>query len=69
MGVVASETRERLAARRVYLDPERNTDLWRQLQTKANRRLVGVYGGGTTHLNNGHHLHGGVANGEAMCML
>ena len=49
-------------------DPERATDLAQQVEHEADKRLIGVYGD-TVHRNDGRHLHGGIAEDEAMCML
>ena len=49
-------------------DPERDADLEGQPLTEADRRLIAVYGD-IVHRNDGRHLHGGVADDEAMCAL
>ena len=49
-------------------DAEHNADLLRQEATASERKLIEVYGD-TIHWNNGHHLHGGVANNAAVCGL
>ena len=49
-------------------DPEGSVDLQGQTEHEADRRLIEVYGD-TVHRNDGGHLHGGVEDNEAMCML
>ena len=49
-------------------DPEGLADLQRQTMHEAARRIEEVYGDGV-HRNDGRHLHGGVEDDGAMCML
>ena len=50
-------------------DPKRDADLLRQPENACDRKLKAVYGGDCLHHNTGEHLHGGVANDEAMQFL
>jgi hypothetical protein len=69
VAAAATAVRARQSTRHVYLDLECEADLRKQPKSEADRRLMGVYRGGTVHQNDRRHLLGGVANDAAMCML
>ena len=52
----------------VEIDAEMATDLLIQVEHKADRRLIGVYGD-TIHRNDGRHLNGGITGDAGMVWL